>query len=207
MEKSTVFVVEDFQPLRDSLALTLERAGIHCEAFEGATDFIKAFDPNRQGCLLFDLQLPEMSGLQLHHLLFDRGCRMPFLLMSGCGSILDATKALRDGAIDFLQKPFPPTVLLERVREALDKDSTQRRKWIQQEETRNRLATLTDREQIVLNLILDGQLTKQIARQLDLSVKTVESYRSHIAKKLNVDSTIQLVILVTAFRAGEILPS
>jgi len=202
MEKSTVFIVEDFQPLRHSLVLTLERANITCEAFGSATDFIKAFDATRRGCLLIDLQLPEMTGMELHSLLMELGCNLPFLIMSGQGKIPDATRALRDGAIDFLQKPFPTEVLLDRVHEALHKDKTQRGKWTQQEETRNRLATLTDRERIVLNFILDGQLTKQIARQLDLSVKTVESHRSHIAKKLGVDSAIQLVKLVTAFHAA-----
>jgi len=202
IEKSTVFVVEDFQPLRHSLVLMLERANIPCEEFECATDFIKAYDSNRQGCLVFDLQLPDMTGLQLHSLLMERGCKMPFLIISGRGSIVDATNALRDGAIDFLQKPFPPGLFLDRVREAFRKDSMQREKWIQLEKTRILLATLTTRQQLVLNLILDGRLTKQIANQLDISVKTVESHRSQIAKKLGVDSAVELVKMVIAFRAA-----
>jgi len=180
----------------------LERANIPCEEFECATDFIKAYDSNRQGCLVFDLQLPDMTGLQLHSLLMERGCKMPFLIISGRGSIVDATNALRDGAIDFLQKPFPPGLFLDRVREAFRKDSMQREKWIQLEKTRILLATLTTRQQLVLNLILDGRLTKQIANQLDISVKTVESHRSQIAKKLGVDSAVELVKMVIAFRAA-----
>ena len=202
MEKPTAFVVEDFQPLRHSLVLMLERASIPCESFGCANEFINAFDIHRPGCLVLDLKLPEMTGLQLHSLTMNRGCKVPFLIMSGNGSIGDAKEAMRNGAVDILQKPFLPKYFLERVHEAFRKDSVQREKWIQQHDTRNRLATLTDREQSVRNLILDGQLTKQIAKKLDLSVKTVESYRSHIAKKLGVDSAIQLVKMVTSFRAA-----
>ena len=153
MEKPTAFVVEDFQPLRHSLVIMLERASIPCESFGCANEFIDTFDINRPGCLVLDLQLPEMTGLQLHSLTVNRGCKVPFLIMSGNGSIGDATEAMRNGAVDFLQKPFPPGLLLDRINEAFRKDSLQREKWIQQEETRKRLATLTDREEIVLNLL------------------------------------------------------
>ena len=202
MENSTVFVVEDFQPLRHSLVQTLNRENIRCDSFECANDLIEAFDANRPGCVVLNLLLPDMTGWELLSLLLKSGCRTPFLIMSGYGSITDATNAMRLGAIDFLQKPFPPWLFLDRIHQSFLKDSMQREKWIQQEDTRKRLATLTDREQIVLSLILDGQLTKQIAKKLDLSVKTVESYRSHIAKKLGVDSAIQLVMMVTALRAA-----
>ena len=128
MENSTVFVVEDFQPLRHSLVQTFKRANIRCESFECANDFINVFDANRQGCLVFDLRLPEMTGLELHSRLMERGCRTPFLIMSGYGSIEDATNAMRVGALDFLQKPFPPGLLLDRINEAFRKDSLQREK-------------------------------------------------------------------------------
>ncbi|MEZ6087572.1 MAG: LuxR C-terminal-related transcriptional regulator [Pirellulaceae bacterium] len=120
---------------------------------------------------------------------------------SGHGEIPDATAALRRGAVDFLEKPFTRDVFLERVRESLQKDADARNKRIALESTRAKLATLTSRERVVLDLILDGLLTKQIASRLDLSIKTIENHRSNIARKMDVDSAVQLVKLVAEYRA------
>jgi FixJ family two-component response regulator len=199
MDETTVFLVEDFQPLRDSMAGILKRANIPCETFSCPTELIDSFDASRSGCLVLDLQLPEMSGLELQRKLSEAGCQLPFLIISGYGEIPDVTMAMRQGAIDFLAKPFTASIFLERVQESLLKDSAEREQRERLASTRAKLDTLSLRENEVLELILDGRLTKQIATQLGISAKTVENHRSNIAKKMNVDSAVQLVKLITEF--------
>ncbi len=200
MDGTTVFLVEDFQPLRDSMANILKLASISCETFSCPTELIESFDPSRSGCLVLDLQLPEMSGLELQRKLSEAGCQLPFLIISGYGEIPDVTMAMRQGAIDFLAKPFTPNIFLERVHESLVKDSAERERRELLASTRAKLDLLSSRENEVLELILEGRLTKQIATQLDISAKTVENHRSNIAKKMNVDSALQLVKLIAEFR-------
>ncbi len=202
MDDSTAFIIEDFQPLRESMVMMLERANIACEAYSSATELLASFDLQRSGCLVFDLYLAEMTGLELQNRLWLLGCRLPFLIVSGRGQITDAATAFRRGAVDFLEKPFTCDIFIDRVREANKRDTASRQKQSLRIATSSRLETLSDREHQVLDLILNGCLTKQIAHQLDISVKTVENHRSHIAKKMGVDSAIQLVKLVTEYRAA-----
>ncbi len=199
MDDSTAFIVEDFQPLRESMMGMLKLADIDCEAFASPAQLLESLDIHRKGCLVLDLHLAGMTGLELQKRLWESGCRMPFLIVSGRGQILDATTALRRGAVDFLEKPFSDDVFIDRVREAIGTDAARRRKQQLHAHTVSKLETLTSREHEVLELILDGQLTKQMARQLNISAKTVENHRSNIAKKMGVDSAVQLVRIVAEF--------
>jgi len=202
MNDSTVFIVEDFQPLRESMVCLLLRAEIPCEAFASPAELLASLDVERAGCLVLDLHLAGMTGLELQSRLWEAGCRLPFLIVSGHGQIPDAITAFRRGAIDFLEKPFAREIFLDRVREAIGKDAVMRGKQRLQNRTSSRLETLTARESEVLELILDGRLTKQIAGLLGISAKTVENHRSNIAKKMGVDSAVQLVKVVAEFRAA-----
>ncbi len=202
MDGTTVFLVEDFQPLRESMAEILKQAKISCETFSCPAELMDSFDLNCSGCLVLDLNLPEMSGLELQKQLSDAGCQLPFLIISGCGRIPDATMAMRQGAVDFLAKPFTRSIFLDRVRESLWKDSYLRERRNFLASTHEKLSTLSRREHEVLELIMQGQLTKQIASQLKISVKTVENHRSNIAKKMNVDSAVQLVKCIAEFRVA-----
>ena len=202
MENSTVFLVEDFQPLRESLSWMLSQADIDCEAFASPAELLACLDVERAGCLVLDLHLGGMTGLELQSRLWQLGCRMPFLIVSGHGQLPDATTAFRRGAVDFLEKPFRRETFLDRIREAIRKDLDRRRKQSFQLLTRTKLETLSAREHEILELILAGRLTKQMAGLLNLSAKTIESHRSNITKKMGVDSAIQLVKLVAEFRAA-----
>jgi len=198
MSEQTVFLVEDDYAVRDSLVGLLQAADFHVEAFGTPSELLSTLDVNRPGCLVLDFRLPEMDAIALHENLVELGCQLPFIVIAGSGAILDATHAMRRGAVDFIEKPLDRQVFLARVREAMQKDAALRRERLQDRDVEARLATLTPRELEVLKLVMTGMLTKQIADELGISAKTVEVHRSHITKKMEVESTVQLVRLCTS---------
>lgn len=211
MIQATVHLVDDNQAVRDSIVWMLEREGIQVEAYATPGDLLKAYDPKSRGCLVLDLSLPEMSGLELRDRLVEMGCRLPFIIITGCGEVPDATRAIKLGAVDFMEKPLDRDIFLDRVWQALDKDTRQRRERADHDSVQNLLDELTPREREVLELVVAGKLTKQIARQFGISVKTIEVHRSNITRKMQVDSVAQLVRIVTEHRisntAAQSLPS
>lgn len=199
MTQPTVYLVEDDAAVRSSLIRILELEGYHVEAFSAPAELLTRYDPAKPGCLVLDLRLPEMSGIELRQRLVDQGCRHPFIIITGHGEVSDATHSMRLGAIDFIEKPLDRKVLLARVGEAVAADLQRRLESEQHELFLTRLETLTPREREVLQLVVAGRLSKQIASELKIAVKTVEVHRSNIVRKMQMDNVIQLVRLYTVY--------
>lgn len=197
MSRPLVFLVEDDLAVRESVVWMLDRQGIQVEAYETPEHFLSEYNPAKRGCLVLDLKLPGMGGLELRQKLVAKGCDLPFIMISGHGEIPDATNAMRMGAIDFIEKPLNRELFIERVWQALDTDAKHHREQEGQRKYQARLDALTRREREVLELVVAGKLTKQIAKQLGVTIKTVEAHRSNITKKMQVDSVVQLVREVT----------
>ena len=199
----TVLVVEDDRVMRESLVWLLETAELNVEAYGSPDELLERYDPDQPGCLVLDLQLGKMTGLELWRRLQERGCRHPFIIISGQGDIGAAVQSMHDGAVDFLEKPFDRQLFLGRVRQAIERDANNRHRRVSDLETQSQIDSLTPREREVMGLVVDGKLTKQIARRLDISEKTVEVHRSHVTKKMHVQSVAQLVRLVTEHSLGQ----
>ncbi len=197
-----VMLVEDDQGMRDSLEYMLRSNGYDVRTYANATELIDDYDPHCHGCLVVDLKLPSMSGLDLQQHLQKKGGNHPFLVITGHGDIPTAVEAMKVGAVDFLEKPFDESVFLSRVNQALRKDALNRDRKSANSDVEDRFNSLTPRERQVMELVVDGMLTKQIARQLGISTKTVEVHRSHVTKKMHVQSVAQLVKLVTEYRVA-----
>ena len=192
-----VYLVDDEFSVRDSLALLIESTGQSVRSFESAEAFLNNYDPEHPGCLLLDVRMPSMSGLELQGELLKREIFIPIIFISGHAGIPDSAKAFRAGAVDFLEKPFDNEILLERIDEAIKKDIASREQFIEHREIQNRLDHLTHREQEVLSLIVRGHSNKEIARILDISNRTVEAHRASIMEKMQVKSLAELTVLAT----------
>ena len=196
----TVFIVDDDKAVCDGLALLLASVELSVEVFASASEFLDAYDPSRSGCLILDMRMPGMSGPELQKRLTERGMEIPIIFLSGHGDVATAVRALKDGAVDFLEKPFQEQALLDLVYQALEQDVDARRDRAAREMARERLGRLTDREREVLDHIVAGQANKVIAAELGLSEKTIEFHRSHLMKKSGAQSVAELVHRVlTAF--------
>jgi len=192
-EDTQVWIVEDDPQMRQSLVWLLKTAGHAARAFATPAAALQHPVPDNPGCLLLDLKLPGMDGLELLRRLRELGWTYPFVMFSGHANVRSAVASLQSGAVDFLEKPFNQGQLLESVAVALERDAENRKLATKSAEVQSLIDTLTPREREIMELVADGLLTKQIARQLDISAKTVEVHRSRITKKLGVDSVAQLV--------------
>lgn len=197
--RQTVFLVDDDKAVRDSVTRMLILDGLAVEAFGHPSEFLNAYDPSKPGCLLIDLRLPQMNGLELHAELLKLGCQHPFIIITGHGNVPHATAAMREGAVDFLEKPFNQQRLLDRIHEAFRRDANHREKRAQQESIRARIDLLTPREREIMELVVNGGQTKQIARKLGIAPKTVEVHRHHITKKMQTESIAQLVRMMMEY--------
>jgi len=202
LPESIVFVVDDDRAIRDSLSWLLNSVGLSVRAYAKAADFLADHDPSQPGCLVLDVRMPGMSGLDLQAELARRGVELPTIVITGHAEVSMAVRAVKAGAIDFIEKPFSDQLLLDRVRQALEIDLEAREVRRRREDARRRLATLTTREREVLNLVVAGKANKEIASALGVSPKTVEVHRAHVMSKMCVDSLAEL-IRVTLL-AGEI---
>jgi len=192
MDDSTVFIVDD-DAMCDSL-LTMARAnGLKAEGFLSAESFLSDYVPSRPGCLVIDLRLPGMSGLDLQSALRSRGIWLPIIMISGNAEIAEVVQAMQHGAVDFLEKPFAPQVLVEKIRRAFERDLERRRLELAKRDDVARLASLTVREREVMELLVQGCWGKQIARELGISYRTMEKFRSKLMQKMAVDSVAELV--------------
>jgi FixJ family two-component response regulator len=190
-----VYIVDDDHAVRDSLSLLLNSVGIRNQTFDSATAFLAAFQPNRIACLVADIRMPVMSGLELQNELNARKAAIPIIFITGHGDVPMAVNAMKDGAMDFLTKPFRDQDLLDRVRAALsgaraEFDSTQ-----QLQEVRERFESLTPREREVMELVVQGLANKVIAMDLGVSQRTVELHRARVMQKMSVRSLAELVRL------------
>ena len=191
--KPTVFIVDDDQAVRKALSLLIKSAGLEVETHTSAQAFLETYDPARPGCLVLDVRMPGMSGPELQEQLSARGITIPVIIITGHGDVPIAVRALKKGAVDFIQKPFDGEVLLERVRQAIELDAQMRREQARRAEVAARLARLTPREHQVMGLLVAGRGNKEIALALGLSRKTVDIHRAHIMMKLGIDSLVELL--------------
>ena len=192
-----VYLVDDEFAVRDSLALLIESTGQTVRSFASAEAFLNNYDPEQPGCLLLDVRMPSMSGLELQDELLRREISIPIIFISGHAGIPDSAKAFRAGAVDFLEKPFDNEILLERIEEAIKKDIASREQRIEHRKIQNRLDHLTVREKEVLSLIVRGHSNKEMARILDISNRTVEAHRASIMEKMQAESLAELMVMVT----------
>lgn len=195
----TVFVVDDDEAVCDALGMLLRTAGMRVETFCSASSFLKAYHPGASGCLLLDIRMPGMSGLDLQDELHRRRMSIPIVFLTGHGDVSMAVRALKKGAFDFLEKPHEESRLILAVLNALRADSMRIKPLGRHEESvpalAPRLATLSERERQVLDRILEGRQSRQISLELHISVKTVEFHRARIREKLGVESQAQLFSL------------
>ena len=198
--KPIVYLLEDDSAVRESVQWLLEKHEMEVRSFTNPRDFLTAHDDDWVGCLILDLALPEMSGLEVYRTLLDQGYQLPFIVITGHGEIPDATQAMKLGAIDFLEKPYDSDRLVALVRQALRLSERRHQVRATRSVTQHRIDSLTPRELQIMDLMVEGLMTKQIARRLDISIKTVEAHRSSILKKMKVESVVQLVRVITQHR-------
>jgi FixJ family two-component response regulator len=193
---ATVFIVDDDNGVRGSIRLLLKSVGLQTTPFASAQEFLAAYTPAQPGCLILDIRMPGMSGLELQQELNRRGAVIPVIFISGHGDIPMAVEAMQQGAFDFLPKPFRDQDLIDRVQRALQRDTEYRRGLRENHEIKERLAQLTPREREVLGLLTQGKQNKAMAADLNLSQRTVEIHRAHIMEKMGARSIAQLVRMV-----------
>ncbi|MDG4563222.1 MAG: response regulator transcription factor [Candidatus Competibacter sp.] len=198
----TVFLIDDDQAVRDAVGLLLRATGLIVESFASATDFLKSDSIRRPGCLLLDVRMPGMSGLDLQKQLQEQGHHIPIIFMTGHGDIPMATRAMKAGAFDFIEKPFQGQTLLARVREALERDARELCRQAQRSEAARRLARLSPREREVLERVAAGQYNKVIAAELGISLSTVEIHRKRVMEKLEADSLSNLIRTLALLNEG-----
>lgn len=202
--KPTVFLVDDDHAVRDAMELLLDTAGFSTVSFASATEFLERYDASQPGCLVLDIRMPGMSGMELQEALVAEAVGLPIIFLTGHGNVRMSAKAFRTGAIDFLEKPFDETVLLQRIHEALRLDRANRESADRQAQASSRLAMLTPREREVMLLLVSGNANKEIAARLDLSTRTIETHRGRIMEKTGVQSVTELVEL--AISSGSYVP-
>ncbi|BCB25904.1 DNA-binding response regulator [Sulfurimicrobium lacus] len=189
---ATVFVVDDDEAIRHSIHWLLQSVHLTSVMFPSAQDFLSHYSPEQPGCLLLDVRMPGMSGLDLLDHLRANHVDIPVIIMSGHGDIPMAVRALKNGALDFVQKPFNNQEMLDRIQCALRLDQANRAKRLGSQDLQDRLAKLTPREREILGHIKSGKSSKLIARELDISPKTVDVHRIHIMRKLNIHHAVEL---------------
>jgi FixJ family two-component response regulator len=194
----TVYVVDDDSSTRELLAWLMKRNSLAVEAFPDARSFLKAYRAEKPGCLVLDLNMPGMSGLDLQQYLKEQGVVLPVIFLSGRADIPKAVQAVREGAIDFIEKPFDYKRVVALVRECLERDRIARAGHDRKRLVRERLGQLTQREREVLDLVVAGKMNREVAEALDISIKTVEAHRARLMEKLEVGSVAELVQAVVA---------
>jgi RNA polymerase sigma factor (sigma-70 family) len=198
--KANVFVVDDDEDIRRSLKWLLEKEGYEVHLHASADAFLRVYDPNEAGCILLDIRMPGMDGLELQQTLVNRGHSSPIIIVSGHADIPIAVKAVQAGALDVIEKPFNRVRLLEQIEQAVQKDQELRARRQESAAIEERLARLTPREHEVMGYVIRGKTAREIGEDLDLSSRTVEKHRERVMKKMEVDSTAELLLLLAARR-------
>ncbi|AUO22798.1 response regulator transcription factor [Pseudomonas sp. NPDC087814] len=188
-----VYIVDDDKDLRTSLAWLLESVSIKAQCFAGAEEFLAHYDPRQPACLVLDVRMPQTSGFQLQEILNRRGSTLPTIFVSAHGDIPMSVTAMKNGALDFVEKPYNPQQMIDRIQAALKTAVQAQADQEQREHLQGKLALLTSREREVLMLVVDGKASKVIARELNISVKTVDVHRTKIKEKMGVTSIAMLV--------------
>ncbi len=189
----TVFLTDDDPAIRDAVELLLRTNELAVETFASAVDFLESDAVQRPGCLLLDVRMPGMSGLDLQKRLQEIGCRTPIIFMTGHGDVPMAIRAMKAGAFDFVEKPFQAQALLSRIHEALALNARERRRQARRNDVATRLALLSPREREVMERVAAGQYNKVIAAELGISISTVEIHRKRVMEKLQAASLSDLI--------------
>lgn len=197
-----VFIVDDDDGIRHSLSVLIESVGLRTRCFASPTEFLGAFNRDSVGCLIADVRMPQISGLTLQRALKDRGFDIPVIFVTGHGDVPMAVAALKEGAVDFLEKPIRQQSLLDSIQLAINRDIRNRENDRRSQMVEAKLSLLSERESEIFELILQGLPNKLIAKQLDLSTRTVEVHRASIFDKLGVHSFGELVRAYFPYRGG-----
>jgi RNA polymerase sigma factor (sigma-70 family) len=193
--KFTVFVVDDDPSVLKALGRLVRSAGLEVELFASPEDFLNRYDQNVPGCLILDVAMPNITGLEMHQTLIEKGSELPVIFLTGHGDIPMSVRAIKQGAIDFFTKPLNDNELISAIHNAQEKDEFARKARAQLNELQQRLASLTPRELEVLSHVVSGKRNKQIADDLGIVEKTIKVHRSNIMEKLKVQSLADLVKL------------
>jgi FixJ family two-component response regulator len=199
-ERSTVFVVDDDRALCDALTFLLESVNLSCRCFPTARDFLDAYDPAQPGCLVLDVRMPGMSGLDFQEEMRFRNYEIPIIMITGYADVSMAVRAIKAGAVEFLEKPFGDQVILECIQQAIERDRKERQFRADRTEFEERLSHLTRREREVMDLLVEGLPNKVIAAKLRLARKTIETHRSNLMTKMKASSLADLIRHMLTYR-------
>ena len=202
-QQQTVFIVDDDEAVRDSITELLESVGLAAQAYDSAVAFLENYESSLSGCLVLDIRMAEMSGLALQQRLRDLDTRLPIVMITGHGDVPMAVEAMRNGALDFIQKPYRDQALLDSINCALSQQADMDRSSALDKHFEQRLATLTGREMELFECIRRGDSSKEIARKLAISPRTVETHRHNLLHKLEVASVKDLLLLLTTVSYGD----
>jgi two-component system, LuxR family, response regulator FixJ len=197
--RAQVFIVDDDEAVRNTLRLLLKAAGLPCVTFSSAQEFLATYDLEQPGCVVLDVRMPGMTGLELQQILNLKGAVIPVIFISGHGDVPMAVETMKHGAFDFVQKPVREPELTDRVKRALEKDRVNRDQLRQRDLIRERLQSLTPREREILSLVTLGKPNKVMAGDLGVSQRTVEIHRARVMEKMGAQSLAQLVRMVLDF--------
>jgi two-component system response regulator DctR len=200
MNPACTHIVDDDEAIRDALEWLFKTRGVSCRTWPSGERFLEAWQPDWRGCIVLDIRMQGMSGLECFDTLLTRGCQLPVIFITGHGDVPMAVSALKKGAFHFIEKPFNDHDLVDLVEKALAADRDRQRVAASRETIEARLATLTQREREVMELILEGKYNKVIADELSISMRTVEAHRSRIFDKMDVRSAVELAQLLTVLR-------
>lgn len=191
--KPTVFVVDDDAGVLRGINILLKSVELDVETYSDAQKFLENYDPDQPGCLILDVRMPKMSGIELQQKLMEKNLHIPVIFVSGHGDVPLTVKAMQRGAVDFIEKPFNDQVLLDQVQKALEKDAQIRKQQTEKKAVLECFDSLTPKERQIMHMVADGKLNKVIAHELQISQKTVEYHRANMMRKMQADSLAQLV--------------
>jgi len=197
-----VYLVDDDEAVRDALGMLFRSIGLQHEAYSSALDFLQHYDGKRHSCLVADIRMPGLSGLELQQRLNEQRAEIPIIFITGHGDVPMAVTAMKSGAADFVQKPFRDQDLIDRIHKALDRDLERRKGRAEEDGIRGRIALLTPRENEVMQRVVRGQANKVIAMDLGVSQRTVELHRARVMRKLKMRSVAELVHAVDRIGGG-----
>lgn len=194
MDEQTVFIIDDDVAVRDSIQELVESVGLCAQSYDSGQAFLDSFQPESSGCVVLDVRMAGMSGLLVQEKLNESGAGIPVIIITGHGDVPMAVRALQAGAVDFIQKPYRDQLLLDSINNALTVDAAFKRSHTRDKNLDQHIAALTKREKQVLDKLLGGGTSKQIARDLGISPRTVEAHRQNLLHKLEVGSVRELIL-------------